>query len=79
MQQLTPYHALPKEVRPRKKILKDENTEIFHYLQTSLTKANIAGLSLSNFSSLEKTRKSLSLLYLVFICETYILSQLCQF
>ncbi len=26
------------------KILKDENTQIFHYLQTSLTKTNLSGL-----------------------------------
>ncbi len=58
-------------------MLQDENTQIFYCLQTLLTKANIAKLSLFNLFSPEKTRKSLSPLYQILIYETYVLPQLC--
>ena len=55
--------------------LRAENTQILHCLQTSLTKASLAGLSLSELSALSK----LLLLHQVFICGTHGLSQLCHF
>lgn len=59
-----------------KKTLKDVNIQIFYQLQTSLTRINIVGF---NLSSLEKTKKSLLLVYQVFVCGTYIIPRLCQF
>ncbi len=56
------------------KTLWNENTQILHRLQTSLTKASLAGLSLSDHQTVD-----LSQLYQVFICETHILLRLCQF
>ena len=61
------------------KMLRDENTQILHRLQTLQTKASIARLSLFSFSSLEKTKKSLLPLHQVLICSTHVLPQLCQF
>ncbi len=57
------------------KILRDENSQILHCLQTSLTKANIAGLSLSDLAS----AANLSPLHQVFICEYHVLPRWCQF
>ncbi len=58
-------------------MLRDENTKFFYHLQTLLTKVNIEKLSLSSFSSLEKTRKSLLPLHHILIYEIYVLLQLC--
>ena len=55
--------------------LRAENTQILHYLQTSLTKASLAGLSLSELSALSK----LLPLHQVLICRTHGLPQLCHF
>ena len=55
--------------------LRAENTRIFHCLQTSLTKASLAGLSLSGLSALSK----LSPLHQVLICGNHGLPQLYYF
>ena len=47
-----------------------ENTQILHCLQSSLTRASLSGLS---------TSAELLPIHRVFICGTYVLSQLCQF
>ena len=47
-----------------------KNTQIFHCLQTSFTKASLSGLS---------CKPDFSLLHQVLICSTYVLLQLCQF
>ena len=52
-----------------------KNTQIFHRLQISLTKASLASFSLSGVSASSK----LSPLYQVFICGTHGLPQLCHF
>ncbi len=71
--------CFPKRSQVGEKMLRDKNTQILYYLQTLLTKANIVRLSFSSLSSLKKTRKSLLLLQQVFIYETHLPSQLCQF
>ena len=55
------------------KLLRNENIQILHRLQSLLTNATLLGLSISP-SSL-----TLSPLYQVLICGTYVLSQLLQF
>ena len=60
-------------------MLKNENTQILHDLQTLLIKANIAKLSFFSFFNLEQTRKSLSSLHQVLIYRTHVLLQLYQF
>lgn len=55
------------------KTLRDENFQIFHHLQTSLTRANIIKLSLSGYKTI------LSPLYQVYVFKTHVLSRLCQF
>ncbi len=59
----------------KEKTFRDENSQILHRLQTSLTRANIVGLSLSGLTS----TTDLSSLYQVLICGTHVLPQLCQF
>ncbi len=58
-----------------------ENSQILHRLQTSLTRASLAGLSLSALAanSSETLTASLSPLHQVLICETHVLPRLCQF
>ena len=53
--------------------LRAENTQIFHRLQSSLTRASLSGLSLSLGSN------NLSSLHQVLICGTHVLPQLRQF
>ena len=60
-----------RSIKEEKK-LQVKNTQIFHRLQISLTKASLLGLSIGS-------KANLSPLYQVFICGTYVLSQLCQF
>ena len=55
--------------------LKDENSQIFYHLQTSLTTANIASFSLSSLA----LAVDISPLYQVFIYKTYVLPRLYQF
>ena len=55
--------------------LQTKNIQIFYRLQTLLTKASFAGLSLSGLSASSK----LLPLHQVFICETHDLPQLCDF
>ncbi len=38
--------CFPQRRQTEEKTLQDENTQIFHYLQSSLTKASLAGFSL---------------------------------
>lgn len=56
-------------------MLKDKNTQIFQYLQTSLTKIIIVELSLSGLATIVE----LLLFYQIFIDGIYILSKLRQF
>lgn len=60
-------------------MLRDVNTQILHWLQTSLTNASLIGFSVSSFTSLDETGKSFLPLHQVFVCRTYILPQLYQF
>ncbi len=53
----------------KEKTVRDENSQILHCLQTSLTKAIIAGLSLSSLA----LPTDFSMLYQVLICKTHIL------
>ncbi len=68
------FHFLQKS-QVKEETFRDENSQIFHRLQTSLTRANIAGLSLLGLAS----AVDLSPLHQIFICGTHILPQLCQF
>ncbi len=61
----------PQKSQAKKETLRDENSQILHCLQTSLTKANIAGLSLSGHQAVD-----LSPLHQVLICETHVLPRL---
>ncbi len=54
-------------------MLWDKNTQIFHRLQTPLTRASLAGLSLSGHKT------AFSPLHQVFICGTHVLPRWCQF
>ncbi len=65
----------PQRSQAKEETLRDENSQIFHRLQTSLTRANIASLSLSSLASVA----DLFPLHQVFICETHVLPRLCQF
>ncbi len=42
----------PKKSQAEEEILRDENTQILHRLQTLLTKDSLAGLSLSRYKTL---------------------------
>ncbi len=57
------------------KTLRDENFQSLYRLRTSLTRTNIAGLSLLGLV----LAIDLSLLHQVLICSTHDLSRLCQF
>ena len=57
-----------KRSQAKKKMLLDENTQIFYYLQTSLTKASLAKLSL-----LDHKTANLSLLHQLFIYGIHVL------
>ncbi len=61
--------------------LRAVKSQILHRLQASLTKANLAGLSLSALAanSSEPPAASLNPLHQVFICRTYVLPRLCRF
>ncbi len=65
----------PQRSQAEEKTLRDENSQILHCLQTSLIRANIAGLSLLGLAS----TPDLSPLHQVLICGTHVLPQLCQF
>ncbi len=58
----------PQRNQAEEEMLWDDNTQIFHCLQTSLTKANLAGLSLSGHQM-----ANLFPLHQVLICGTYVL------
>ncbi len=64
----------PQRSQAEEKTLRDENTQIFHRLQTSLTKASLAGLHLSGHQA-----ANLSPLHQVLICKTHVLPQLISF
>ena len=57
----------------KEKDFQNENTQILHHLQSLLTNASLLGLSISSCSS------TLSPIYQVLICVTYVLPQLLQF
>ena len=57
----------------KEETLRDENSQIFHYLQVALTKVTIARLSLLGLALVT----DLSPLYQVLICKTDLLSRLC--
>ncbi len=59
----------------KEETLRDKNSQIFHYLQTSLIKTNIAGLNLLGLAWVV----AISPLYQVFIYRTYVLSWLGKF
>ncbi len=64
--------CFPQRSQAEEKTLRDENSQILHRLQTSLTRANIAGLSLSGLAS----AADLSPLHQVLICGTHVLPRL---
>ena len=64
----------PQKSQTNQETLQDENTQILHRLQTSLTKASLARISL-----LGHQRTNLSLLHQVLICGTHVFLRLCQF
>ncbi len=59
----------------KEETLWDENSQILYYLQSLLTRANIAGLNLLGLALVA----NFSLLHQVLICGTYVLPQLYQF
>ncbi len=65
----------PQRSQAKEETLRNENSQIFHHLQTLLTRANIAGLSFLGLAS----AADLSPLYQVLICKTPVLPRLCQF
>ncbi len=67
------YFTSPREVRPRKKRFEMRILKVFYCLQTSLTRASLAGLSLSGHKT------ALTSLHQVFICGTHVLSPWYQF
>ena len=64
----------PQRSPDEEKVLRAENTQILHRLQSLLTNASVSGI-FSTSSSLP----SLTPLYQVLICGTYVLPQLCHF
>lgn len=64
---------IPQRSQVEQKTLRDKNSPIFHQLQVSLIRANIAKLCLSGLVSTPE----LSPFYQVFVYRTYILSRLC--
>ena len=71
----------PQRSQAEEDALRAENSQILHRLQASLTRASLAGLSLSALAanSSEAPTASLSPLHQVLICGTHILPRLCQF
>ncbi len=71
----------PQRSQVEEDALRAENFQILHCLQVLLTKASLAGLSLSTLAanSSEAPAASLFLLHQVLICGTYILPRLCPF
>lgn len=71
----------PQRSQGEKKALRAENTQILHYLQSSLTNVSLSGLiAHSNSSGLSfSSPTSLTPLHQVFICGTHVLPQLRQF
>ncbi len=65
----------PQRSQAKKETFRDENSQILHHLQSSLTRANIASLTLLGLAS----AADLFPLHQVFICGTHVLPQLCQF
>ncbi len=65
----------PQRSQAKEETLRDKNSQILYRLQTSLTRANIVGLSLLSRVSVT----DLSPLYQVLICGTHVLPRLCQF
>lgn len=63
--------CFPQRSQAKEETLREENSQNLHQLQTSLTRANIVGLSLSGHKA-----TSLSTLYEVFIYKTHVLIQL---
>ena len=71
----------PQRSQAEEDALRAENSQILHRLQASLTRASLAGLSLSALAanSSEAPAASFSLLHQVLICKTYVLPRLCRF
>ncbi len=65
----------PQRSQAEEETLRDENSQILHRLQSSLIRANIAGLSLLGLA----LTADLSPLHQVLICGTHVLPRLCQF
>ncbi len=65
----------PQRSQIKDETLKNDNSQIFHHLQTSLTRANITGVSFSGLA----LAANLFPLYQVLICGTHVRPQLCQF
>ncbi len=63
----------PQRSQAEEETLRDENTQILHRLQTSLTRASLAGLSLTGHET------ALLPLHQVLIYRTHVLPRLCQF
>ncbi len=65
----------PQRSQAEKNTLRAENSQILHRLQALLTKASLAGLSLSSLAanSSEASAASLSPLHQVLICRTCVL------
>ena len=61
-----------------KEELRTKNSQIFHQLQSSMTNASLAGLSLSGYTTGSQI-ENLLLLHQVLICGIYVLPRLCQF
>ncbi len=64
----------PQRSQAKEKILQDENTQIFHCMQTSLTKTSLTELSWLGHQIVDLLQ-----LHQVPICETHVLPWLCQF
>lgn len=61
-------------------MLRDENTQILHLLQTSLTKTSLIRLSLYSLTSLDETGKSPQLpFHQLLVYGAHVLHQFCQF
>ncbi len=66
--------CFPQRSQAEEETLRDESSQILHRLQTSLTRAKIAGLSLLGHQTAD-----FLLIYQILICETHVLLRLCQF
>ncbi len=67
--------CFPQRTQAEEETLRDENSQIFHRLQSLLIRVNIAGISLLGLTS----SVDFSPLHWVLICETHILPRLSQF